>query len=71
MIEKILKEFSRNFKRKNDFPSIFWKVAAKNRAFENNIIFLRQFFPFRGGGGVPSVPPNAAYGSILNMPDKI
>ena len=29
------------------FPSIFGKVA-KNRAFENNIIFLQHFFTFRG-----------------------
>ena len=43
------------FNRKIEFLSSFWKVA-KNRAFENNIIFLQQFFQFREGN-VPNVPP--------------
>ena len=38
-----------------EFLSIFGKVVAKNRAFGNNIIFLQQFFQFRGD--VPCVPP--------------
>ena len=39
-----------------EFLTIFGKVVAKNRAFGNNIIFLQQFFPFRGGGTFPMFP---------------
>ena len=39
------------------FWTSFGKVVAKNWAFGNNIIFLEQFFPLRGGG-VPCVPPH-------------
>ena len=33
-----------------EFLTMFGKDVAKNRSFGNNIIFLQQFFPFRGGG---------------------
>ena len=52
-----------------EFFSICGKVVAKNRAFGNNIIFLQQFFQFRGGGrNVPCVPPAGATGiTIINF----
>ena len=50
----------------------FWKVVAKTRAFGNNIIFLGQFFPFRGEGQTFPMFPMAApmifvCGLILNQ----
>ena len=36
---------------KIEFLSILGKFVAKNRNVGNNIIFLQQFFPVRGGGG--------------------
>ena len=44
---------------KIEFVTIFGKVAAKNRAFGNNIIFLQQFFPW--GGERSLFPPGGAY----------
>ena len=47
---------------------IFGKVVAKNRAFGNNFIFLKQFFNFGGGGGgVLCVPLGGAYGFYIRM----
>ena len=55
-------KISKNFEI--EFLTIFGKVVAKNRAFGNNIIFLQQFFQFRGGGTFPvSPPPGGAYGN--------
>ena len=52
---KLLRHFWENFvifwwkfSRKIAFLNIIGKVVAKNRAFGNNIIFLQQFFQFRG-----------------------
>ena len=36
------------FNRNIEFLATLGKVVAKNRAFGNNIIFLQQFFQFRG-----------------------
>ena len=47
-------KFLRKYNRKNDFPTIFAKVIAKNLALENNIRFHNKFFHFRG---VPPPPP--------------
>ena len=41
----------RNLNRNNDFPTISGKVVDNNRARENTIRFLEQFFGFPGGGG--------------------
>ena len=56
---QIVGKFWENFEKfdihsigKIEFLTIFGKVVAKNRAFGNNIIFLQQFFPFRGGGRI-------------------
>ena len=49
-----------------EFLSIFGKVVAKNRAFGNIIIFLQQFFQFRGGAFSVSPPPGGAYGRKRN-----
>ena len=35
------------------FYFYFGKFVTKNRAFENNTIFLQQFFRFRGEGEFP------------------
>ena len=45
-----------------EFLSIFGKVAAKNRAFGNNIIFLQQFISISGGGTFLVFPTGVAYG---------
>ena len=58
---EILKFFDKISIRKIEFLTIFGKVFDKNRAFGNNIIFLRQFFQFRGGGTFPMFPPGGAY----------
>ena len=63
--EKTLKIFDKSSFEKIEFLTIFGKVVAKNRAFENNIIFLQHFFQFRGGGNVLYVPPGGAYGILL------
>ena len=42
--------FDENSIEKLNFNLFLGKVVAKNRAFRNNIIFLQQFFPVRGGG---------------------
>ena len=62
--EKFLKIFDKKFDRKIVFLTICGKVVAKNRAFGNNIIFLQQFFPFRGGG-FPPFPPGYATGFVM------
>ena len=46
-IEKILKVFDENSIEKLNFSLFLGKVVATNRAFENTIIFLQQFFRFR------------------------
>ena len=43
-----LENFWWKFNGKNGFFTIFGKFVTKNIAFGNNIIFLQQFFPFRG-----------------------
>ena len=48
--EKTLEIFDENSIEKLNFYLFLEKVVAKNRAFGNNIIFLQQFFPVRGGG---------------------
>ena len=48
------------FNRKFEFLIIFGKVVAQNRAFGNNIIFLQQFFPFRGERSLCPPPPGGA-----------
>ena len=45
--EKISK-FLMKIQWKNWILTIIGKVVSKNRAFENNIIFLQQLFPLRG-----------------------
>ena len=49
--EKILEIFDENAIENLNFYLFLEKVVAKNRDFGNNIIFLQQFFPVRGGGG--------------------
>ena len=59
MVGKIFRQvwnFLRKIRDKNDFSTIFWIFVAKNRALENNIIFIQQFFHFEGGG--PMFPPS-------------
>ena len=51
MFEKILKNRGENSIEKLNFYLFLGKVVAKNTSFGNNIIFLPQFFPVRGGGG--------------------
>ena len=53
--EKIWKIFDENSIEKLNFYLFLGKFVAKNRNFGNNIIFLQQFFPVRGGGSNP--PP--------------
>ena len=48
-----------------NFYLFLGKDVAKNRAFGNNIIFLQEFFPVRGGGFEPPNP------SPLRTPLKI
>ena len=48
--EKSLEIFDENSIEKLNFYLFMGKVVAKNRAFGNNIIFLQQFLPVRGGG---------------------
>ena len=55
--EKILEIFDENSIEKLNFYQFLGKVVAKNRAFGDNIVFLQQFFPVRGGGGL--TPPSA------------
>ena len=52
--EKIFKIFDENSIEKLNFYFYFGKFVTKNSAFENNTIFLPQFFWFRGGGFSPS-----------------
>ena len=58
--EKILNEISIE---KMNFYLFLGKHVAKNRAFGNNIIFLQQFFPVRGGGFYP--PPAYVTGHAI------
>ena len=48
---------------KIDFLDKFWQFLTDifliYTALEDNIIFLQQFFPFRGEGNFPPVPPLA------------
>ena len=57
--EKFWEIFDENSIEKMNFYILLGKVVAKNRAFGNNIIFLRQFFSASGGGGVEpkNTPP--------------
>ena len=55
--EKILEIFDDNSIEKLNFYLFLGKVVAKNRALGNNIIFLQQFFPVRGGVQTPLPPP--------------
>ena len=52
---KTLDIFDENSIEKLNFYLFLGKAVAKNRTFGNNIIFLQQFFPVRGGG---IEPPN-------------
>ena len=61
--EKILEIFDENSIEKLNFYLFLGKVAAKNRAFGNNIIFLQQFFPVGGGVQTPPNPPAYATGA--------
>ena len=54
--ENILEIFDENSIEKLNFYLFLGKVVAKNRAFGNNIIFLQQFFPVRGGVQTPLTP---------------
>ena len=58
--ENIVKVFDENSIEKLNFLIFiyfcFGKFVTKNRAFGNNIIFLQQFFRFRGGGNFPPFP---------------
>ena len=56
-IEKIVKIFDENSIEKWNFYLFLGKFVAKNRNFGNNIIFLQQFFPVRGGGVEPPLTP--------------
>ena len=55
--EKILKLFDENSIEKLNLYLFFVKYVAKNRNFGNNIIFLQQFFPVRGGVQTTKPPP--------------
>ena len=55
--ENILKIFDENSISKLKFYLFLGKFVAKNRNLGNNIIFLQQFFPVRGGGSNPQKPP--------------
>ena len=59
--EKILEIFDENSIEKVNIYLFLGKVVAKNRAFENNIIFLHVF---RFGGGGFETPH--AYATIFN-----
>ena len=48
--------------RKNDFSTIYGNTFAKNRALENNLIFLQKMFS-DFVGMFPCCPPPGAYGS--------
>ena len=67
--EKIQEIFDENSIEKLNFYLFFGKSVAKNRAFGNNIIFLQQFFPVRGGGvsNPPKPPPPPAYSTGLTI----
>ena len=54
--EKFLKIFDKNSIEKLNFNLFLGKFVAKNRVFGNNITFLQQFFPVRGGGLNPLNP---------------
>ena len=54
--EKILKIFDENSIEKLNFYLFLGKFVAKYRNFGNNIIFLQQFFPVRGGFEPPNPP---------------
>ena len=68
--EKILKLFDENSIEKLNLYLFFGKFVAKNRNFGNNIIFLQQFFPVRGGGSNPQTPP-PAYATGLKKFSKL
>ena len=48
------------------FPIISGKVA-RNRALENNVRFLQQYFPISGGGEVPVFPLPGAYDPVYRI----
>ena len=48
--------FSWKFNSKIEFVNIIGKVVGKNRAIGNNIVYLQEFFQFRGRANVPYVP---------------
>ena len=52
-LEKILKISDENSMEKLNFYLFLGNFVAKNRTFGNNIIFLQQFFPVRGGWTPP------------------
>ena len=49
-----------------EFLNIFVNVAAKNRVFGSNIIFLQQNFRFGGGSRSISPDPGGAYARICD-----
>ena len=68
--EKILEIFDENSIEMK--LNQFWrKAVAKNRAFENNIIFIQQFFPVRGGGSNPPNPPPAYATDLISDIDAL
>ena len=73
--EKILNFFDENSIEKLNFyflflfNFIFRKFVTKNRAFENNTIFLQQFFSISGGGERSVFPPGGATVEGANLKD--
>ena len=59
IFEKILEISGEISIEKLNFYQFLGKVVAKNRAFGNNIIFLQQSFPVRGGVEPPNPPAYA------------
>ena len=54
--DKTLKIFDENSIEKLNFYQVLGRVVAKKWALGNNISFLQQFFPVRGGGLKPLSP---------------
>ena len=55
--EKMLKIFDENSMEKLNFYLFLGKFVGKYRNIGNNIIFLQQFFPVRGGLNPPNPHP--------------
>ena len=67
-----MKIFDENSIEKLNFYLFLGKVVAKNRAFGNNINFLQQFFPVRGGGlKQPTPSPCVRHCKVVTIKGEI